>query len=157
MSANERLLRLEIDYELTEEEKGKDDSSVPKVTRNLINIAFTSNYREGMDDKISRLWRNIRKSLDDAIDSKAGFVLFSVSDSETVYKEVYDCKYSPMLSRYAPYLYDELDVIKTRSPEDEKKIQEEYAALQAKVEEIQRNAGIPKTAVPLKPTLEEVG
>lgn len=128
MSVNEQLLKLEIDYELSDEEKG-DDSTIAKVTRNLINIAFTTNYREGMDDKISRLWRNIRRSLEDAINSNAGFVIFSRSDFETVYKEVYDCKFNPMLSRYAPYLYDELDIVKTRSPEDELKVQEEYKAL----------------------------
>ena len=144
MSANERLLNLEIDYELSKEEKG-DDTTTAKITRNLINVAFHTNYRDGMDDKISRLWRNIRRSLEDAVESQAGFVLFSVSDSETVYKEVYACKYNPMLSRYAPYLYDELDIIKTRSPEDEAKIQRDMADLNEKVKELNPSGPKPIT------------
>lgn len=155
MSVNERLLNLEIDYELTKEEEG-NDSSTSKITRNLINSAFHTNYRDGMDDKVSRLWRNIRRSLDSAIDSKTGFALFSVSDSETVYKEVYACKYNPMLSRYAPYLYDELDIVKTRSVEDEEKVQEEHKALHTKSEELRKDAGLGQTEVPLKSSLKEV-
>lgn len=128
MGHNDRLLKLDIDYESDPEEKGIEPN-LPGVTSNLINIAFQTNYRDGMDDKTSRVWRNIRKALEDAIDSKAGFVLFSRSDFDNVYKEVYACKFNPMLSRWAPYLYDELDIIKTRTLEDEIKVQEEMQDL----------------------------
>ncbi len=128
MGSNEKLLRLEIDYEAAEEEKGVEPN-LAGVTQNLINIAFQTNYQKGMDEKISRVWRNIRKALEEAVDSKCGFVLFSRSDFDTVYKEVYACLFSPMLSRWAPYLYDELDIIKTRTPEAELKIQKEMQDL----------------------------
>ena len=128
MGSNEKLLKLEIDYEAAEEEKGVEPN-LAGVTQNQINIEFKTNYRDGMDEKMSRVWRNIRKALEEAIDSKAGFVLFSRSDFDSVYKEVYACKFNPMLSRWAPYLYDELDIVKTRTPEDEIKIQEEMQDL----------------------------
>ncbi len=145
MGTNDKLLRMEIDYESDKDEKNPNLSG---VTRNLIMLAFQTNYSSGMDDKMSRIWRNIRKVLDEACDEKTGFVLFSSSDFDTVYKEVYDCKYLPMMSRWAPYLYDELDIIKTRSPEDEQKIQAEMTALYEEAKRLNPGATTSLKSVP---------
>jgi len=122
MSAT-KLVNLNLDYELNKVEK-EDLKEMTGVTRNLISQAFQINYQQGMDSKVAKSWRQIRKAVDKAIeDDKCGFVIFSMSDFETVYDEVLKCRYNPMMARFAPYLYDELDTVKQRSDEDEEKEQ----------------------------------
>lgn len=158
MSVNEKLLVLNLDYEVREGEKATEDpDSTAQLTQNLILLSFTLNYAvDGMDDKTSRVVRNIRRALNNAMDAKRGYVLFSTSDSETIYKEVYDAKYNPMQSRWVPYLYDELDLIKNRSSDEELKLQEEYAALYEKSEEVRKDAAVPQTSMPLKVAEKQV-
>ena len=143
-AAYTKLLNLELDYDLKEPEKeGLESSSF--ITRNLINQAFQTNYRDGMDDKIARQWRVIRKLLDISVENeKNGYVIFSSSDFDTIYEEIYKCQYNPMMARFAPYLYDELDKVKHRSIEDEEKEQESMETLRKSSESSLMEAGIKK-------------
>jgi len=134
MQPNTKLVNLELDYELSAAEdkdlvpkKGENAGSVANITRNLINQAFTGNYAQGMDDKTAKAWRVIRRVLDHAIDSDEGrsrYALFSSSDFDRIYEEVYNCKYNPMMARFVPYFYDELDIVKRRSDEEESVVQD---------------------------------
>lgn len=134
MSKHTKLLMLELDYELTEEEK-KGLESTSLLTRNLINNAYQIN-NPNMDSKMSRQWRSVRRLLQDAVeDTKAGFIIFSSGDFDSLYDEVYKCMFPAGLSRTAPYLYDELDIVKNRSIEEEEKIQREMLSLQESVED----------------------
>ena len=121
---NTKLVNLELNYELSEAE-AKDlktkELGVSNITRNLINQAFTGNYAQpGVGEKTAKQWRSIRRALDHAIEEdKVNFVIFSLSDFDAVYDEVYKCLFNPMLARYAPYFYDELDIVKRRSNDEE--------------------------------------
>jgi len=133
MQPNTKLLNLELEYELSEAEikdLKANEVGVSNVTRNLINQAFTGNYAQGMEDKVSQQWRSIRRALDYAIDEeKAGYVIFSSLDFDAVFDEVHKCKFNPMLARFEPYLSDELKIVKQRSNEEEEKIQNDMEAL----------------------------
>ena len=141
MQPNTKLINLELDYELNKAEK-EGLESIVNITRNLVNRAFSTNYSSGMDDKTSKLWRSIRRVLDGAIDKNVGFALFSSSDFDVVYSEIYKCKFDPMMARFVPYLYDELDLVKNRSKEDEEKVQDEMEALQRSVKDLSSEAGL---------------
>ncbi len=137
-----KLLNLELDYDLREAEKeGLKSSSF--ITRNIINIAFQTNYEQGMSDKVSRLWRIIRKVLDDAVDvTECGYALFSASDFENVEQEVYKCKFSPAMARFVPYLLDELDFVKRRSDADEVKLQNDMDELRKAAEKLAQESSV---------------
>ena len=137
MGKGTKLLMLALDYKL---QNGARKDAAGKInpytflTRNLINIAFQQNYAGGMPSNVSKSWRSIRIQLDAAIDDdKRDYVILSESDFDTVYKEVYDCKYIPGDSALAPYFYDELDCVKHRSGEDEEKVQSEMKEFEEKL------------------------
>jgi len=137
MSKHTKLLMLELDYELNDEEK-KGLESTSLLTRNLINNAYQLN-NQTMGAKMSRQWRSVRRLLHEAVeDTKVGFVILSSSDFDSVYDEVYKCKYNAGLARLAPYLYDELDIVKNRSIEEEEKVQREMTMLKEVAEDIKK-------------------
>lgn len=133
MQPNTKLVNLELNYELSKAEEkdlNPDEKGVSNITRNLVNQAFTGNYAQGMEDKISKQWRSIRRVLDYAVEEeKTGFAIFSLSDFDSVYDEVHKCKYNPMMARFEPYLSDELNLVKHRSNEDEEKVQDDMEEL----------------------------
>ena len=128
MQPNTKLVNLELNYELSDAEENElkvKELGVSNITRNLINQAFTGNYAQGMDEKTAKQWRSIRRALDHAMEEdEVGFVILASSDFDAVYDEVYKCKYNPMLARYAPYFYDELDIVKRRTSEEEQVTQD---------------------------------
>lgn len=155
MSKHTKLLKLELDYELTEEEK-KGLESTSLLTRNIINNAYQLN-NPNMDSDMSKQWRSVRRLLQEAIeDTKAGFIVFSSSDFDSLYDEVYKCKFPAGLARLAPYLYDELDIVKNRSIEEEEKVQKEMTGLKEAVEDLKKTALSEKEKSVVKDKLEEV-
>lgn len=142
MSKNTKLLVLELDYELKDAERSDDAGNITPyaaVTRNLINMAFQQNHQppvaQGMDNRTAKAWRSIRKQLDSAVDDdKKGYLLLAESDFDSIYEEVYKCKYMPAQALISPYLCDELDKVKHRSAADEEKLQEGTLKLEADVE-----------------------
>jgi len=133
MSKHTKLLLLEIDYELSETES-KDLESTSLLTRNLINNAYQENNPR-MGEKIAKQWRSVRKMLEEAIEKKLGYVIFSPADSDSVYEQVYKAEYVAAQARLSPYLLDELDITKHRSPEEEEKVQKEMTALKEAVDD----------------------
>ncbi len=137
MSKHTKLLMLKLDYELSDtESKGlAEEGGSAVLTRNLINNAYQLN-NQTMGPKVAKQWRSVRKLLQEAVEeTKVGFVILSSSDFDSIYDEVYKCKFNPSLARLAPYLYDELDIVKQRSAEDEEKVQEEMMDLKEAVED----------------------
>jgi len=138
-----KLLMLDLDYEVEEEERTDPETGkinpYYNLTRLLINVAFQVNHAQGMDSNTSRAWRAIRNQMRAAIEEdKIFYLLLSQSDFDSIYKEVYDCKYPPPQAALAPYLYDELDKIKNRTSEDEDKVQRELKDLEEGVEKYTR-------------------
>jgi len=130
-----KLLMLELDYELSAEEMKNVKNGTAPLTRNLINQAYQTNNPQ-MDAKTSRQWRSVRRVLNEVIDDKKmGFALFASSDFDSVYDEVYKARYSGGQAQIAPYLLDELDIVKNRSNEEEEKIQKEMIGLKEAVSE----------------------
>lgn len=127
MATFTKLLKLEIDYELKDESRRDKDGKINPysfLTRNLINAAFQQNHAQGMERKVRRTWRSIRKQLDQAIDvEKKSYVILPESDFSQLYDEVTKCNYVPSNAVHSPYFEDELDVVKARSEAEEEKVQ----------------------------------
>lgn len=138
MSNNTKLVILNLDYELKDTERSDGAGNITpysNVTRNLINIAFQQNHTQGMDAKIARIWRSVRKQLDSAIDDEEkNWIIFAQSDFDSIYDEVYKCKYLPAQSIITPYLCDELDKVKHRGEIDEERLQRETLKLEDDIE-----------------------
>ncbi len=134
MSKHDKLLMIELDYELTEEENKGLQGGTPILTRNLVNNAYQLNYPT-MDDKMAKQWRSVRRILREAIEDKQGFIILSSSDFDSLYDEVYKAKFPAGLAQISPYLYDELDIVKRRSIEEEEKVQKEMTRLKEAVSE----------------------
>ncbi len=169
-----RLLQIEIDYELKDESRRDTDGKINPysfLTRNLINIAFQQNHAQGMERKTRRVWRTIRKQLEQAIEvEKKDYVILSQSDFDQIYDEVTTCKFVPNNAVHAPYFEDELDKTKARSEADEERVQKVIADFEAtmkgktfkpddavaeKLEEIV-NAEKPKEEIKSTPDIKEV-
>ena len=126
MSGTQKHFTINLNYGLPEENRIDPATGILAsngyVTRNLINIAFQTNYEQGMDAETSRQWKSIRDAVDTAINTGERYIILSLSDFNCVYSEIYACKFAPAQSMITPILFDELDIVKNRTQAENDKI-----------------------------------
>tara|TARA_Y100000310_G_C20646404_1_gene796875 strand:- start:1361 stop:1780 length:420 start_codon:yes stop_codon:yes gene_type:complete len=129
MSGTQKHFTINLNYGLSDENRIDPATGIRAtyghVTRNLINIAFQTNYAQGMDAETSRQWKSIRDTIDTAIDAGEGYIILSLSDFNCIYSEIYACKFAPAQGMITPILFDELDIVKNRTQAENDKIFEE--------------------------------
>ena len=148
-----KVLTLELDYNLTEEELFDEQRKAVRyghVSRNLITRSFHANHNQGMNVKTARVWRSISTQIEEVLECNLPNIILSESEFSAIYDELYKCKLDPRLAFLLPVLCDELDRVKNLDKETREKELEEAEhlyALKKKVIDVIQKSKIPPTPI----------
>lgn len=100
-------MRINLDYKMTEKEKG--ELTYSKFTQDLITAGVVNHYEKGLEGSMRRIWGRIQRKLDAAVEGNAEEVELEQAEIDFIKKAVESAKFDPRVAKFVAVLEEEIE------------------------------------------------